>query len=196
MSQLYVIVSTTIVPDCKLGIDLSWGGGADRTWSTESAIGLNGTPSTYIYGGATNTWGSSHIWTTDDLSKTNFVARVHAIAPDANCTASDIVRLDWLRVKAYYTASTDPSEGSLYAADAAKLAGVNIFTIHYGNTTGRSLLAQLASGTTTNSPHQPGSFYDSTNGSTGTVRKRRRVDRHVYQLAEQVGEQHQWLLGG
>ena len=60
----------------------------------------------------------------------------------------------------------------LNAADAAKNAGINIFTVRYStdiNVAARNLLAEIASGTTTVSGHQPGSQDSSGNiaGNTG-----------------------------
>jgi hypothetical protein len=70
-----------------------------------------------------------------------------------------------------YNVSTDPTEAALNAADAAKLAGVNIFTIYFGSGN-PTLLANLASGSTPVSGHQNGSVADSggvVSGDTGLV---------------------------
>lgn len=56
--------------------------------------------------------------------------------------------------------SNDPSVAALCAADQAKLAYTHIFTVHYGDPSGRNYLATLASGIVSNSPHQPGSKND------------------------------------
>ncbi len=170
VSQIYVNVGYSVASSCKLGIDLSWNGSsATPGWSSQYSSSLSTIASTIILGGPNNLWGATHVWTTDDLSNDNFRARVSAIAPDANCRASDVIHLDWIRLKGYYTQSTDPKEASLYAADAAKLAGTSIFTIHYGNSTGRSLLAQLASGEVAVPSHQPGSTYEGSIADSGTV---------------------------
>lgn len=41
---------------------------------------------------------------------------------------------------------SNPEEAALDSADSAKRSGVNIFTIHFGDTSGQNLLAELASG--------------------------------------------------
>ncbi len=57
---------------------------------------------------------------------------------------------------------------SLAAADTAKLAADQIFSIHYGTSSGRDLVAQLATGTTANSGHQPGSHNDVTSANSSS----------------------------
>ena len=49
---------------------------------------------------------------------------------------------------------------ALDAADLAKQGGSELFTVHFGTNSGRDLVAQLANGTTPNSPHEPGSYND------------------------------------
>ncbi len=62
--------------------------------------------------------------------------------------------------------NVDKAGLSLGAADTAKLAGDQVFSIHFGTSTGRDLVASLASGTVTNSPHQPGSHNNVTSANS------------------------------
>ncbi len=175
VTQMYVVVNyTTSGPTaCQLGVDLSWNGSSGSpSWTSEKTQTLNGTETSYTLGSPTDDWTSSHTWTYSEFSNGNFRARVRAIDPGSGCDNSAVDHLDWLQVKVYYSQPTDPTAAAYAAADAAKLAGTDIFTIHFGDTAGRDLLAKLASGTTPNSPHQNGSYFDAggvVNGDTGNI---------------------------
>ena len=89
-----------------------------------------------------------------------------------NSTSGTIPRVTQIYLLVNYTVTTDPTTAAYAAADAAKLSGTDIFTIHFGDTAGRDLLARLASGTTPNPPHQNGSYSDASgvvNGDTGNI---------------------------
>ncbi len=159
---------------CQLGVDLSWNGGT--SWTSEKIQNINSTETTYTLGTPTDDWTSSHTWSITEFSNTNFRARVRAIDPGSACDTNAVEHLDWLRLKVYYSQNVDATQAALNAADAAKLANVDIFTIHFGSDVsgynGKELLANLASGNTPVSGHQNGSFADPsgvTNGNTGLV---------------------------
>jgi hypothetical protein len=167
VTQLYVVVGYTYTPAnsvCQLGVDLSWNGGTN--WSNEKTQALSASSAPYSYGSASDKWGGTHTWQAADFSNANFLARVHAINPGPGCQGTDTIHLDWLQIKIHYTAPVDPTQAALNAADSAKQPGgadglpVDIFTIHFGDSAGRGLLAQLASGSTPNPPHQNGSSYN------------------------------------
>lgn len=176
VNVLYTVPTTTGTA-CQMGVDLSWNGGT--TWTTEKTQNITGTETTYTLGGSTDDWSSSHSWLASEFSNTNFRARVHAIDPGTNCDNTAVDHLDVLQLKVYYSQNANPIEAALNSADTAKLAGIDIFTIHFGGDTGpyagKKLLANLASGSTpvTYSPgHQNGSLADATgvtSGNTGLV---------------------------
>jgi hypothetical protein len=163
VDRVYVVVGYTLPPACQLGVDLSWNAGT--TWSSEKTQTLSTTNTSYLLGTPSDKWGT-HTWVPTDFSNANFRARVHAINPGGSCTASAIDHLDQLLVKVHYTQTTDPIQAALNAADAAKIASTNIFAIYFG-TGNPDLLAQLATGVTPVSGHQPGSFNDP-NGVTNS----------------------------
>ncbi len=178
VTQLSVLVSYTPPPPataCQLGVDLSWNAGS--SWSNEKTQTLTSTETTYTLGSSSDDWTGSHTWAPSEFSNANFLARVRAIDPGASCDNSAIDHLDWLQLKVFYTQNVDPVVAALNAADAAKLAGTNLFTIHFGSDPagypGNELLANLASGPTPNTTypgHQNGSFADPggvTTGNTG-----------------------------
>jgi hypothetical protein len=171
-----VSVTGTSIPAlaCQIGVDLSWNGGS--SWTSEKTQTLTGTEATYTLGSGTDDWTSSHTWQPAEFSNTNFRARVHAIDPGSACDNSAVDHLDWLQLKVHYNQSTDPVQAALNAADSAKSAGVDLFTIHFGDDpsgyNGRELLANLASGATPVSGHQNGSLADAggvVSGNTGAM---------------------------
>ncbi len=172
VTRMYVVVNynAPAATACQLGVDLSWNGGT--SWSSEKTQTLTDTETTYTLGSASDDWSSSHTWAVNEFSNTNFRARVHAINPGSSCSNIAVDHLDWLQLKVHYTAPTDPTAAAYAAADLAKLSGIDIFTIHFGDVTGRDLLARLASGSTPNPPYQNGSYNDPggvLNGDTGLV---------------------------
>ena len=72
---------------------LSWDGGSGLT-AYKDAV-LTGTETTYLLGGATDTWGRT--WTDAELSDANFRVRIAEVNTDA------LSYLDWLPVTVYYT---------------------------------------------------------------------------------------------
>ena len=177
VDRVYVVVGYTLQNVCQLGFDLSWNGGTN--WSNEKTQNLSGAETTYLLGNSTDKWGT-HTWVPADFSNANFRARIHSISPGTSCSPTAINHLDWFQVKAHYTQTTDPVQASLNASDAAKLDGVDIFTIFFGTEaagySGSELLANLASGSTAvtyNSvTHQNGSLAQAggvTTADTGFV---------------------------
>ncbi len=166
-------VPTSAGASCQLGVDLSWNGGA--SWTSEKTTPtLTGTESTTTLGTPTDDWSSSHTWLPAEFTNTNFRTRVRAIDPGAACDSTANINLDFLELKIYYSQNTDPVQAALSAADTAKLAGINVYTIHFGadapGYNGRELLANLANGTGAVSGHEPGSIADPgsvTSGDTG-----------------------------
>jgi hypothetical protein len=169
--QVFYNVPTQAPVACTLGIDLSWNGGS--SWTGEKTQTLTSNETTYTLGSQSDDWGS-HTWSPSEFvnGSTKFLARIHASDPGSNCDNASVENVDFLQAQVHYTVPVSASEAALTAADAAKNSNVNIFTIHFGDTSGRTLLAQLANGTTPNSPHNPGSLNDPTGfttGNTGTI---------------------------
>lgn len=172
LDQVNITVNyTTPIPapvSCQLGMDLSWNAGS--SWTSEKTQTLTSTSATYTFGSPTDDW-SGHTWGISDFTNANFRVRVHAIDPGSSCDNASVDRLDWLRTQVHYTVPMSPTEAALSAADAAKLSGINLFTIYFGSGN-PSLLAQLASGTVAVAGHQPGSYNDPSGvvtGNTGLV---------------------------
>lgn len=162
---------------CQIGVDLSWNGGA--SWTNEKTQNLNGSETTYTLGSSNDDWTSSRTWNPQDFSNANFRARVRSIDPGSGCDSTAVIHLDLLQLKVHYSHNVDPIEAALNSADTAKLSGIDIFTIHFGDDNGpyvgKDLLANLASGVTPitySSGHQNGSFANGsgfTTGSSGPV---------------------------
>ncbi|MFZ2484649.1 MAG: VWA domain-containing protein [Minisyncoccia bacterium] len=161
---------------CQIGVQM-WSDD-DNQWSSEQTQTLSNTETTYILGDSTDDWNTS--WDNDDFINSNFLMRVRAIDPGSGCDNSSVDHLDFLQARIHYTLPADPLEAALVAADTAKLAGINIFTIHFGSDPagyeGKELLANLASGSSPVSynslTHQNGSVSDAgglVSGNTGTV---------------------------
>lgn len=164
---------------CDLRMDVSWNGGS--TWSSsgfgnsERSVTLTNTEATYTLGSSGDDWTNAHTWVASDFTNSNFRARVHAVDPGSGCDSAAVDHLDWLRMKVHYTTNVDPFELALQAADAAKLAGTEIFTIHFGDKGSGNhdinFLANIANGGTAVAGHQPGSVNDlsgsAANGSVG-----------------------------
>ncbi len=136
VTQLALSVTYRMPSTCTLGIDLSWNGGT--TWSNEVTQPLTTATTTYTL---TGSWGS-HTWVPNDFSSTNFRARIHEVSAGPTCI------VDTLGARVLYTTPTDPTQYALTAANAAKADGVNIFAIHFGDTSGQALMSQLASPST------------------------------------------------
>ncbi len=130
---------------CQLGVDLSWDGGT--TWTPEKTATLTGAESTFLLGSPTDDWTTTHTWTAAEFGA-NFRARVRDIDPGTSCADTATTHLDWLRFNVLYTQPVTASQYALDAAAAAKGAGVNIFSIHYGDTSGQNFMGQLASPST------------------------------------------------
>ncbi|MEK7531136.1 MAG: vWA domain-containing protein [Patescibacteria group bacterium] len=162
-----VMVEGVSAQYCQLGVSASWDGGTN--WSTEQVQGLSASTATYGY-----TSLGGHTWAPNDFSNPNFKVRIREVQSGPTC------RVDTLSAKVAYTLPTaNPFTAAYAAADAAKLAGTKIFTIHFGANgtsapggSNQSYLALLASGSTPNAPYQPGSYNDPggiVNGNTGLI---------------------------
>lgn len=161
VTQVYVVVSYSTGGVCQLGVDLSWDGGT--SWvsglssGNEQKATLSGGEATYTLGGSSSTWGRT--WYPAEFATSTFRARVRAIDQGSTCQSSDIVHLDWLRFNVFYTGSA-AKQAALAASDAAKQAGVNIFSIYYNSspvTTDENFMAELASGNAAYAGHENGS---------------------------------------
>ncbi len=159
VTQMWLEVEYAPTSSCQLGIDLSWDGGT--TWVNEKKVTLGGGDATYLFGGSTDLWGRT-AWFPSEFSTSTLRVRAHAIAPASNCSANDIVNLDWLRLNVSYTGSA-ARQAALDASDAAKRAGVNIFNIYYNSTfsaTAANFSAELSSGDVSYPGHENGSDND------------------------------------
>ena len=159
VTQLYLTVNYNPPPvTCTLGIDLSYDAGAH--WVSEKTQPLTTSAKTYTLGASNDTWGRS--WGTGDFSDANFRVRIHDTNSGPTC------HVDVLQTRVSYSIPSDPYEAALDAADTAKAAGTQIFTIHYGSNGNANhdinFLANLASGssavTYNGTPHLPGSVND------------------------------------
>jgi hypothetical protein len=64
----------------KICVEISWDGGA--TWTAAKSTNINSTQTTYVLGGAADTWGRT--WTAGQFSNTNFRIRVTDVSNNAN----------------------------------------------------------------------------------------------------------------
>ena len=93
--RLAARVDSTLLSSPRMCAQLSWNGGA--SWTTAlSTTTLSTATTTYILGGATNTWGRT--WTVGDLSNANFRVRIIDVA---SSTARDF-SLDGIAVQVTY----------------------------------------------------------------------------------------------
>ena len=168
VTQMLVSVNYTPQSTCQLGTDLSWDGGT--TWTSEKTASLTGASATYVFGTTSSAWGG-HTWLPSELSNTNFRARIHAIDPGSGCQSTDVDHVDWLRLAVTYTQSF-ARQAALQAADAAKLAGLNIFSIYYSTspvTADQNFFAELSNGSNPYPPYQNGSYNDPGSVYSGTL---------------------------
>ncbi len=131
---------------CQLGVSLSWNGGTTWTSGTTNPTKtqtLTGTEATYALGGDTDTWGRT--WAPGDFVNGKFLARVHAIDPGSNCDNASSDHLDYLEMQVDYTIPGNPTQFATDAATAAKNAGTELFSIHFGDAAGQALMEQLSS---------------------------------------------------
>jgi hypothetical protein len=112
----------------KMCVRLSWDGG--NTWTTPTTAyqtsNLTTSQQTYTLGGPGDTWG--HAWTPSELSDANFRVQVTDVASNTSTT----FYLDWAAVRVYHLRSSGPCQYAADQADAAKAAGIEVFTIGYG----------------------------------------------------------------
>jgi hypothetical protein len=145
---------------CRLGAELSWNNGLN--WTSQRTVNLSGSDNLYTY--TLSDWG--HNWQINEVSNSNFIIRITDVDPGRSCDNTAITYVDKLQVNIHYQTTIDPIETALDAADAAKISGIEIFTIHFGGDPagieGQELTAYLASGTTAvpYGTHQPGSADD------------------------------------
>lgn len=172
LDQLLVTVNyrlpTAASADCQLNADLSWNGGS--SWTTEKSQTISEMLASYTFGSVSDDW-SGHTWAPSEFTNANFRARIRSVDPGSGCDNASVEHVDSLRLQVSYFAPVTPQEAALAAADAAKLADTNIFTIYFGSGN-PTLLAQLASGVTANGSHQPGSYNDPNgvaSGNTGAI---------------------------
>lgn len=148
ITQFSVTVEYQAAPvtsNCQLGVDLSWNGGT--SWTTEKAVTLGGSESTFTLGNGSDRWGRTS-WALSDFTNSNFRARVHDINPGSNCSASAVTHADWLRLNVTYTQPANSSQYATDAATTAKANGVNIFSIHFGDASGQNFMQSLSSAST------------------------------------------------
>jgi len=118
--------SATMFSTRRMCVELSWDGGLHWT-SSEQTSSLGTSQATYTLGGNGDTWGRT--WTLSELSNANFRVRV----TDVYSSYSRTFYLDWAAVKVYYSPATSgPCAYAAQQADAAKAAGIEVFTIGYG----------------------------------------------------------------
>lgn len=132
VTRLYVTVTYRTPILCTLGVDLSWNGGS--TWTTERTQTLTVTPATYTLSGWTG-----HTWVPGDFATNNFRVRIHELSSGPTC------HVDTLSTNVTYSTPVNPTQYVTSAANAAKAAGVNIFAIHFGDSSGQSLMGSVAS---------------------------------------------------
>jgi hypothetical protein len=79
-------------------VQLSWDGGT--TWTTaKQSTTLTTSEATYILGSASDNWG--RVWTSSNLSNTNFRVRVIDVASGSGAGSRDF-SLDWAAVRVSY----------------------------------------------------------------------------------------------
>ena len=139
---------------CSLGVDLSWNGGS--SWTSERTQTLTSSMTQYTLGGTNDLWGRS--WGVNDFSNGNLRTRIHASPSGPGCG------VDTFSMRVTYSLPSTPSQYALDAAQSAKGNGVNIFSIHYGDTSGQTFMGQLASNSTI-----PASSIVSASRVSGTV---------------------------
>lgn len=93
-------------------ISLSWNNGTNFT-SNKSTTWVTGADQTKTFGGATDTWGRT--WAASEFADANFELRGIMLA------GGDIINVDHIQVKVYYTATTG---SSVAVAPALLLMGV------------------------------------------------------------------------
>jgi hypothetical protein len=109
----------------RMCVQLSWDGGV--TWTTAKQTSNLGTSyQTFTLGANGDTWG--HTWTPSQLANANFRLRITNVA-------DNVLRdfyLDWAAVRVYHVRSGGPCQYAAEMGDAAKAAGIEVFTIGYG----------------------------------------------------------------
>jgi hypothetical protein len=111
----------------RMCVELSWDNGNTWTAAKQTSGNLGTSQATYTLGGNGDTWG--HTWTLSELSDAYFRVRV----TDVFNSYSRTFYLDWAAVKVYYSPDTSgPCAYAAEQADAAKAAGIEVFTIGYG----------------------------------------------------------------
>lgn len=101
-----------------------------------------------VLGSASDDWDNVS-WSPADFANGSFRLETRFNDPDGNCDAASATAfLDHVQVRVSYSLPVDPAEYARDAASDAKGDGVSIFSIHFGDTAGLSLMAQLASAST------------------------------------------------
>jgi hypothetical protein len=123
--RLIARVDSTSSTTRRMCVQLSWDGGV--TWTAaQQTNNLSTSYQTYTLGTTSPLWGRT--WTPSQLSDANFRVRITNVA---NSTARDFY-LDWAAVRVYYVRSGGPCQYAAEMGDAAKAAGIEVFTIGYG----------------------------------------------------------------
>ena len=140
---------------CQLQVRIDDGGG----FSGYKTQYLSGVDAGYTLGGPTDLWAQS--WSPAGFSDANFKLEVRFNDPDSVCQNSATGSLDHVKAKVYYTPATasDPLQAALDAAEAAKAAGTQIFTIHFGEDPSGQLGHELLAAMATNSADDGADVY-------------------------------------
>jgi len=140
---------------CQLQVRIDDGGG----FSGYKTQYLSGVDAGYTLGGPTDLWAQS--WSPAGFSDANFKLEVRFNDPDSVCQNSATGSLDHVQAKVYYTPATasDPLQAALDAAEAAKAAGTQIFTIHFGEDPSGQLGHELLAAMATNSADDGADVY-------------------------------------
>lgn len=158
VTEITVTVNYTVTPtstSCQLGVDLSWNGSSGTpTWTTEKIVTLPNSETTLTLGSATDDWSTTHTWIPSEFTNTNFRLRIHDIDPDPGnntlCPDTATTNVDFIQAQISFTTTQalDPTTEFINAANIAKTAGVEIFTVRYSsntNSTAINLLKSIAS---------------------------------------------------
>ena len=122
--------------------------GDSGNWSSFRSVTLSGTETVFTpLGGATDDWDNVG-WSAGDFSNGNFRLETRFNDPDTNCADTAVAQLDHVDARVHYEVPTDPTEFARQAANDAKSDGVDIFSIHFGDTSGMSFMQELASPST------------------------------------------------
>ncbi|MEN9390288.1 MAG: hypothetical protein RLZZ283_388 [Candidatus Parcubacteria bacterium] len=148
--------------NCALGFDTSWDSGV--TWTSKKVTPtLAESSATYTLGGSSDTWG--HTWTEGEV-KNPFRLRMSQELAGPTCV------VDTLEARMHYSVASSgfANAAATASANAAKAAGTEIFTIHFGDAgTGnenQNFLASLATNSTNGSGNSSSNIIGDPQGQT------------------------------